>query len=246
MKDHAIFSIYKITCAENGKAYIGFTSQPVYQRWANHVNDSKKPNHNRAFISAIRQYGKSAFQVETLYQSKDFDHTLNVMEEYFIRLHNTHINDGSGYNMNYGGSGHFNVKHSSPMASEHREKIRQAHLGKHLSPEHKAKISWKGRKHSLQTITKMKQVIRTEEFKKARRAFRPTPEQIVNRIANRTSRTWILQKPDGTLINTQHLKQTCKDNGVKYIALYAAFKQNRGINRGPTKGWKLIDSQLSV
>ena len=221
--------------------YIGFTSQTVAARWANHINDAKKPNHNRALISAIREYGPESFTVEALYQSKEYQHTLNKMEEYFIRQHNTHINDGYGYNMNYGGASHFGIKHG-PRSPEHCEAIRQAHLGKKLTEAHKTKIAAAGRnrKHTQETIIKMKQVTRSEEFKQARRAFRPTAEQIAQRVARRTSRTWTLQKPDGTQIHTQHLKQTCRENGVKYIALWAAHKQNRGINRGLTKGWKLL------
>jgi hypothetical protein len=49
--------VYKITNKENGKIYIGITSQGVNQRWCKHCSDSTTgstfPIHN-----AIRKYGK--------------------------------------------------------------------------------------------------------------------------------------------------------------------------------------------
>ena len=233
--------IYKLVCIANSKPYIGFTTQTLERRWHGHLSEARNRKTDRLIINAIRKYGSQAFTKEIVYCSKNFDHTLNKMEEYFILQNNSHFQDGYGYNMNYGGNGNFGYKHK-PFSLEHREKIRQAHIGKYLSTKHKAKLAAAGRnrKHSPETILKMKQITRSEEFKQARRSFKPTSEQIAARISNRTSRTWTIQKPDGTQIHTQHLKQTCKDNGIKYIALYAAHKQNRGINRGPTKGWKLI------
>lgn len=234
--------IYKLVCTINGKPYIGFTRQTLANRWHGHLSESRRGISNRILSNAIRKYGSKAFSKESLYCSTDEYHTLNVMEEHFIRQYNSHFKDGYGYNMTYGGEGKNSGPKSKPRSPEHCEKLRQSHLGKHLSPEHKAKLSAAGRNriHSPETIAKMKQVTRSEDFKQARRAFRPTLTQISQRVANRTSRTWTIQKPDGTQIQTQHLKQTCKDNGVKYIALWAAHKQNRGINRGSTKGWKLI------
>jgi group I intron endonuclease len=230
--------IYKLVCTVNGKPYIGFTRQTLENRWHGHLSESRKGISNRILSNAIRKYGSKAFSKEILYCSTDEHHTLNVMEGHFIRQYNSHFKDGYGYNMTYGGEGkNSGLKHTK-RSPEHCEAIRQAHLGKKLTEAHKTKIAAAGRnrKHTQETIIKMKQVTRSEEFKQARRAFRPTAEQIAQRVARRTSRTWTLQKPDGTQIHTQHLKQTCRENGVKYIALWAAHKQNRGINRGLTKG----------
>ncbi len=237
----AIFSIYKITNTINNKSYVGFTSQAVNKRWNNHISDSRKSS--RAFPAAVRKYGKDNFVVETLYQSTEFSHTLDIMEEHFIRSHNTHIRGGQGYNLNYGGNGHYGLQHKAPMSLEHRNKIRQAHLGKSLSEEHKAKIAvgGTGRKHTPETITKMEQAIRSEDFKAARRAYRWNDEQY-QKAKQRPRGMWTLQRPDGTVFKTNHINHTCLENGVKYLALHNAFKEGRGINRGPTKGWKLLSS----
>ena len=234
--------IYKLVCVSNGKLYIGFTRQTLANRWHGHLSESRKGTSNRILSSAIRKYGSKAFIKEILYCSTDIKHTLNVMEKYFIRKYNSHFVDGHGYNMTYGGEGKNSGPRNSSMSLDHRNKIRQARLGKPLSEEHKSKIAaaGQGRKHTPETITKMKNVKRSEEFKTARRTYRVPPEQIKTRVANRTKPTWTIQTPDKSIITTEHIKLTCKENNVAYIALHAAFKAGRAINRGPSKGWQLL------
>lgn len=237
-----VCTIYKLVCTINGKPYIGFTTQTLGRRWYGHVSEARyRKTYHRPLISAIRKYGPENFTKEVLYCSKDFNHTLEVMERHFIEVHKSHITHG-GYNLNFGGAGSYGHRHKSPRSPEHCEKIRQARLGTKHSEEHKAKIAaaGRGRKHTPETIMKMKSVKRSEEFKAARRAYKVSPEFVAQRVANRTKPTWTVQMPDGTIITTNHIKQTCTEHGVAYIALHTAFKNGRGINRGPSKGWQLL------
>jgi len=58
------YSIYKLT-SPSGRAYVGFTSQPVSERWRQHVGRADRGG-KHPLCSAIRKYGKEAFCVETL------------------------------------------------------------------------------------------------------------------------------------------------------------------------------------
>jgi len=96
-----VYSIYKITNTINNKIYIGYTTQPIEKRWAQHVNNSRYTNTH--FSNAIKKYGPSAFRIECLYQSLDKEHTHCVMEPYFIKEYNSY--NSTHYNSTAGGDG---------------------------------------------------------------------------------------------------------------------------------------------
>ena len=102
-----IYYIYRITNTVNSKSYIGFSNNPN-RRFTIHCShalgnqDLKRTKCGLHLARAIRKYGKKSFKVNILYCSLDKEHTLNNMEEYFIRLYDTYEN---GYNMTYGGEG---------------------------------------------------------------------------------------------------------------------------------------------
>ncbi len=95
-------TIYKATNLINGKSYIGFDS--AWPKRKNRHLENANYNREGKFYDAIRKYGCDKFQWEILYQSEDKEHTLNVMEPYFIKEHNTFR---QGYNMTEGGEGCF-------------------------------------------------------------------------------------------------------------------------------------------
>ena len=91
--------IYKITNTKNDKCYVGFTENPDL-RWLEHQtcdHYDTMPLHK-----AIKDEGKEHFKFEILYKSSNIEHTLFVMEPYFIGVHNSHTSRW-GYNVNYGG-----------------------------------------------------------------------------------------------------------------------------------------------
>ena len=138
-----IYTIYKSTNTINGKSYVGFDSC-----WPKRKEKHLYCNTNYIFHNAIQKYGKDCFLWEILYQSKERDHTLKVMEEFFIKENNSYYKNGFGYNMTYGGNGTFGYNHTK----ETRKKIGN---------------SWKGKKHSEETKKKMSE---------ARKKFVFTPE----------------------------------------------------------------------
>jgi group I intron endonuclease len=110
-----IYSIYKATNKINGKVYIGFDSNWP-NRMMEHIRQTKYLG--RAFNQAIKKYGINSFDWQVVYQSKDRQHTLNIMEPFFISENKSF--GQMGYNMTSGGEGTFGYKR--PDLSEWNKK----------------------------------------------------------------------------------------------------------------------------
>lgn len=211
-----IHSIYKIVNQINGKVYIGYTTNPK-SRLRTHKHNSKKLE--GAFYSAVRKYGWDNFIFEIIYQSFDENHCHNVMEEYFIREYKSHVDEGFGYNMSYGGEGQINPSEKT------RYKIGTANRGKKrnsLSEETKRKI---GLANS--------QKKRTDKQKEHLREINLGKKQSEKSIAKRCKGPYIVVTPTGETINVLNLTQFCKINGLNQGAMSA-------IARGKLhqhKGW---------
>lgn len=146
-----VYSIYTITNLVNGKMYVGFTGN-IKTRWKSHVNSYKTVD--RPLYNAMKKHGIENFKMEVIYESEDREHTLLIMEPFYIEQFNTY---NKGYNCNKGGAnvntpdmvnqtkhrmktnnpmkklrknrGSF-VKGHAPVINEDRnEKIRQSKLG---------------------------------------------------------------------------------------------------------------------
>lgn len=147
-----IYTIYKSVNTKNGKVYIGFDSDWPRRKI---IHKSSYPNSDTKFYRAIRKYGWEAFEWSSIYQSKDKDHTLKIMENFFITQYNSF---NEGYNSTLGGDGCFGMKLSEeakkqisiknkipkPQTKEHIQKRADSLRGRKngpLSEEHKLKIS---------------------------------------------------------------------------------------------------------
>ena len=120
----SIYSIYKATNTINGKVYVGFDSNwPNRKRY--HKSQHKKTKSK--FYNAICKYGWDKFDWELVYQSVDGNHTLKIMEAYFIEQFNSFT---EGYNSTLGGDGILGFKHSKEQIQKRTNKV-------------------KGRKHSV-------------------------------------------------------------------------------------------------
>lgn len=101
-----IYTIYRAINLLNGKSYIGFDSQwPL--RMKQHIRNVEYDSNLFVFKKALRKHGLDNFEWEVIYQSLDRDHTLDIMEPYFIEYYRTYIGwaDCKGYNATLGGSG---------------------------------------------------------------------------------------------------------------------------------------------
>lgn len=144
--------IYKTTNLINGKIYIG-------QHKSDSFDDSYYGS-GKYFRRALQKYGRESFSVEILEwcESKDM---ADEREVYYIQMFESR-NSNIGYNIAYGGEGGDLVtclpeneyKRFSDMMSEFNKQGIIGNKGKHLSEEHKRKISEsnKGKKMSKQAV----------------------------------------------------------------------------------------------
>ena len=132
-----IYSIYKITNTINGKCYIGFTSN-IKQRFSAHRSRYKKYRDHPKLYAAFEKYGIENFQFEIIFQSSDYDYTLNIKEAELICLYDSVKN---GYNISAGGDGCLLTEDEKL----HRKKLMRQYtppmLNKNHSAESKNKIS---------------------------------------------------------------------------------------------------------
>jgi group I intron endonuclease len=114
----SIYSIYKSTNTINGKIYIGFDSNwPNRKRY--HKSQHKKIESK--FYNAVCKYGWDNFDWEVIYQSKDGEHTLKIMETYFIKQFNSFT---LGYNSTLGGDGILGFKHNKEQIQKRINKVK--------------------------------------------------------------------------------------------------------------------------
>jgi group I intron endonuclease len=133
-----IYSIYRVTNKINNKVYIGFDSM-----WPRRKHNHKQYLKTRTgkFYSALKKYGWDNFQWEIIYQSKDGQHTLNVMENFFINQYDSFQN---GYNETLGGEGTLGWIPSEDYKkrkSEEQKGEKGFWYGKSIPDETKIKIS---------------------------------------------------------------------------------------------------------
>jgi len=130
--------IYKLTCDDNGKIYIG-KAVNINRRLNQHKN--YKSDNNGYFPRAVLKYGWDSFKVEILEIVENFNKSednINLLEReaYYIKLFDS-TNIEIGYNL---------CKHSRdttgiPLSEEHKLKISQSNLGRIVSNETRELIS---------------------------------------------------------------------------------------------------------
>lgn len=153
-----IYSIYKATNIINGKVYIGFTSLTVDDRINTHLKNSKN-NIVTKFYNGIRKYDWDNFTWEIIYQSLDGDHTLNVMENYFILEHDSFKN---GYNSTLGGDGVLGRVVSEEERSKKRDIANEVYSKMSIEEKKEkfgksgAENSFFGKSHDEETSLRMK------------------------------------------------------------------------------------------
>lgn len=146
--------VYKHVCRENGKVYIGITSQPPDVRWRQGEGYRTNPE----FYKDIQAFGWDNFDHIIL----ENDLTLKEAEEKEIEYIRMFDSVERGQNRNYGGSGFAGCRHSEETKAIQRMKLvgannpnyqgknctdewrrrqSESHKGKTLSPEHRKRIS---------------------------------------------------------------------------------------------------------
>jgi group I intron endonuclease len=137
------FIIYKHTNKSNGKAYIGYTSFSMEERWQQHVSDAFKndeKSQHRVFYIAIRNYGIDNWEHEILEECKSKKEAklaeIRLIDQYWTYYKRPH--EAYGYNMTIGGDGH---PEGYIVPDWVGEKISKSLSGRTLTKEHSQKIS---------------------------------------------------------------------------------------------------------
>jgi group I intron endonuclease len=221
-------TIYKHTCVENNKAYIGYTTRSIDDRWREHINMVNRGSKFH-FHNAIRKYGLNSFIHEILI-NREFENIKEIqdIETKYIEIYDTYNN---GYNSTKGGEGCIGLL----VSDETKEKLRKAGLKENLSKEkllkmRNAKI---GKKLSEKTRMKLsrskKGVLFTEQHKKA------LSESKTNYYSNTDNRIESAKYhcKEYNLVNENlninlcinNLKQYCIDNDLNYKKIHKTIKR---------------------
>jgi len=143
-----IVSVYIITNKVNAKQYVGITKNIQKRWWSHRGADGSAP----ALHAAIKKYGKDEFLFTHICDAFDIDSARDI-EKMLIIQHNT--KSPNGYNLTDGGEGVVGC----PMSEEQKE-IRRKSVIEFVSSlslyERSKKYGTKGRKHSPETIEKIK------------------------------------------------------------------------------------------
>lgn len=157
-----MYVLYKITCSENGKVYVGYTSKTAEERFQTHLLSARWKK-KTALYDAIRRYGNGAFSVEVLLECESHaeacEHEIRLIKELNSIL-------PTGYNMTHGGDG-------VPLTKEQREAANAKKRGVCYPKQLEANLRRKGQKASDETRAKLSAV---------RRGRKQTPEQIAKRV----------------------------------------------------------------
>lgn len=128
-----IIGIYKITCSQNKKTYIG-KSVNVKSRINKHYSDLERGRHYNTYLQkSWNKYGKKNFKDEILEECEKYD--LEKQEIFYIGKYNSKT--PNGFNMTDGGDGCLGRTVSESV----RRKIAKKHIGKKLSDDTKRKMS---------------------------------------------------------------------------------------------------------
>ena len=138
------FVVYCHTNKENGKKYVGITSQNPEKRWRN----GEGYKNNEYFYRAIQKYGWHNFTHEILYTGLSVS-VAEAKEKELIKEYGCYMPE-NGYNIQLGGNS--GVK----FTQESKRKISLALSGKPKSDEHKIHLGMARMGHAVDESTRRK------------------------------------------------------------------------------------------
>jgi group I intron endonuclease len=158
-----MYNIYLITNLKNNKQYVGITKYSITERFYQHCK--------RGFIltEAIQKYGEDNFFIE-LIEEVDSASRAYELEQYYIKEYNTKV--PNGYNLTDGGDGIFGWEVTNDYRKKCSEIATQLHKEK--------KVGMYGKKHSQETIEKMKKSHKGKQYCLGRRLSDETKNKIGN------------------------------------------------------------------
>lgn len=214
--------VYCITCAVNGKRYIGITTKSVEKRLVEHGRAARR-GVPFALYSAMRKYGVEAFAIECLETCDGIEIAKRLEVRHIAQLGTMK----GGYNMTAGGDGF----RALIRTDEHKRKIGLAHEGKVLSEETKRKLaeysgeraSFYGRKQSPEWHAMMTNLLATDHPMKRHRGDN-----------SKCAKSYVVTDPFGTEYRVTGLREFCRQHGLLSSGLSAVVTGRQS----KYKGWK--------
>jgi len=143
------YTLYKHTCMESNKSYIGMTQSTMDERWKSHVSEALTQKKNYKFHNALRKYGIECWDHEVITETDDMKLAMQLEKDLIWRFGTVQ----DGYNICAGGQGRWGVPHTEESkqkirdwmvgrkhTKEHNEKIRQKLIGRPVSKSQRAKV----------------------------------------------------------------------------------------------------------
>jgi len=216
------YIIYKTINLSNNKYYIG-------KHKTTNIDDGYLGS-GIALKNAIKKHGKETFIKQILFVMET-EYDMNIKERELVNEYV--IADPLSYNMRLGGVGGFSKEDSAKgnrvvkergtlQSTEFRQKMSTTLKGKPAHNKGKPAHN-KGKPMSESAKSKLRKIVRTDEFKKNVRRGMTNNPNVKGRIKPRF--TYTIQCPDGVIITTTHLKNWCKEEGIAGIT--DEFRMNK-------------------
>lgn len=183
------YKVYMHT-TPNGKRYIGITCRNVSKRWRN--GDGYKTQ--RVFYRAISKYGWVNISHEVLHTGLSENAAKDKEKELIARYNAT--DSQFGYNVTAGGDG----MSGYTCTEEHRENLRESHLGQKWTDESRKKLSESLKGHPSYTLGM--------KFNEGTR--RKISEALKGRPVSEETRRRISEAQKGKALSEEHYQNLCK------------------------------------
>jgi len=194
------YLIYKFT-SPSGKSYIGQT-----KNLKRRIIEHKSKQGCIAFYNSIKKYGIENFNEEILESGLTLEEA-NDREEYWICKENTIF--PFGYNLHTGGNNH-------KCSEETKQKMREAKQNISKETIKKMSISATGRKHSAETIKKMRNI---NSGKNNGMFNKKHSEETKQKIREARNKKYIVTFPDGHEVIVIGLTAFCRENNLDQGAM---------------------------
>ncbi len=119
MANETIHYLYRITNLINNKIYIGQTKN-ISKRWSDHRKAATANKPTQAIHHAMIKHGLDNFEFEIIAACTNQEDT-NETETLLVSQYNSHISNGEGYNVAYGGFNATKTDEWKQKVSEHHK-----------------------------------------------------------------------------------------------------------------------------
>lgn len=184
--------IYKATCLDTNRSYIGQTIRPLSKR----IREHEKATDNYAIHSAIRKYGKDNFIWEIIEEC--LNENLDEREKYWIAFYDTYYN---GYNETKGGD---NANSLLNWKEGHKEEeLKMALNGLKYAQQH-------NKEHREEHLKQLEKVREKARLSRSQKVCCIELNLIFNSLSEAETWSQTKENPNGKHCHHQHISKVCR------------------------------------